>query len=173
MSARDITVVKSPGDIRTYQTDDRNTSGSANALEPGEPIQVLAVGSPYAITLYDGGPIRGSDEFLGIVAKTSTETATANGLVDYISIIPGETILRGKATTTSNINTAAKILAYQGNWIGFDNTAEVFTIDEDETDDPNKLALKVITGDSIAFSLDVLVNAANVEAGIWTGQTVD
>ena len=156
----------------TWQVDDRDTSGYANAFEPGEPIQVFATGSPYCSTLINGGPIRGSDEYLGVVSKQSTETATANGLVEYVSMIVG-TELRGKATTSTNVNTAAKILAMQGDWVGIDNTAEVFTFDENETSDPNKLAFQIMRGDYIAFTLDVLVNIANCQMGGWVGQTID
>ena len=173
MAARDIRVLRNGGDVLTVDTDDRNTATyNANALEPGEPIQYLSNASHYAKTVFNGAPIRGSDEFLGIVAKQSTETATANGTVDYTSMVTG-TELQGKATTTSNVNTAAKIIAYRGNWVSFDNTSEVFTIDENETSDPNKLMLKILRGDHIAYTLDVMVNMANTEAGIWTGQTID
>ena len=171
MSARDITVIKNPGDVLTFQVDDRTTTGYANVFEPGEPLCVKAASSVYAQTVPNGGPIRGSDDFLGICAKQSTETATANGTVDYISMLPG-TMLRGKATTSTNVNTAAKILAYQQGFVGFDNTSEVFTIDEDESDDPNKLALQIITGDYMAYTLDVMVNINNCYGG-WYGQTID
>jgi hypothetical protein len=67
------------------------------------------------------------------------------------------TVLRAKATTVANIDTAAKLLAIISDAITFDNTSNVITIDENEGDDPNVHGLVVIGGNISKGTLDVVV----------------
>ena len=96
MSIADIKVIKSPGPTRTVRVDDRTTSGASATIKPGEPIKKS---TNFAILLADGDPEVGTDEFLGIAKKESTETSAADGVVEYYSMIPGLTELQGKVTT--------------------------------------------------------------------------
>lgn len=93
--------------------------------------------------------------------------------MEALGLIPYMTVIRGKATTSTNVNTAAKILAYEGDWVTFDNTSDVFTIDEDEGTDANVHGLQIIGGDHIAYTLDVTVHANVCAAAPIKGQTRD
>jgi len=110
---------------------------------------------------------------LGIATKESNETSTVDGHVLYYSIIPGYTVLRGKATTPGNMNTAVELLDILGDHVCFDLANGIFTIDEDEGDDPNVHGLKIVAGDSVKGTLDVLVQANVTEAATLVGQTMD
>lgn len=178
MAKNDIQIVKGVGETRTIQTQDRTSSSQTAVYEPGEPLKMGTI--PYAIALATGDPEIGTDEFLGITRKQSTDTSTADGTVEYKSVLAGATQIRGKATTTTNVNTQAKIDALTGNWIAIDVTGAgtngstgVFTLDENETSDPNVHGFKILGGDPVKFTLDCLVHANASEAAPLTGQTMD
>jgi hypothetical protein len=176
MAIGDIKVLKGAGPVVQWVTDDRDTSSQTVALLPGEPVKVS---TNYVIALASGDPEIGTDEFAGIVQSQSTETASADGVVNVYSMLPGLTQLRGKATTAGNVDTAAKLLGLINDWICIDVTGAgtngptgVFTFDEDEGTDPNVHAFKVVDGDISAGTLDVLVHA-NASVAPLTGQTMD
>ena len=173
MAKNDVKIVKHPGPVRQYDTEDLTNSDESTVLYPGEPVKRTDSTADYVERLETGDPEQGADEFIGIVAKESTETSSADGKVNVYTLIPALTVLRAKAQTTTNINTAAKLLAYMHNWIVFDLTSTTFTLDENAGDDPNKSGLKIIGGDITRYTLDVLVNAQVCEAGVKTGQTID
>lgn len=177
MAINDIKVVKNPGSTQTLDVDDRTTSSQTTNLLPGEPVKLS---TNYVIAVATGDPEVGTDELVGVVRKQSTETSTVDGKVEVISLLPVATVLRGKATTSTNVNTAAKLLGLMGDWIAFDVTGAgtngstgVFTIDEDEGSDPNVQGLKVIGGDFVKGTLDVIVHANASQAAPLTGQTMD
>lgn len=176
MTENDIKVLRHGGEVRTYRAYLRNGTTAANtAMKPGE---LVKDSENYAHLLATGDPEIGTDIFIGVVARESTETLTVTGDVEVTTMDVG-TILRGKATTTTNINTLAKIRAYLQNYIGSELTAlsgtnGVYTFDEDHTDDPNKDAFRIIDGDPINFTLDVLVHILSTEnAGGQVGQTIE
>jgi hypothetical protein len=178
MAVNDLQIVKGVGETRTMQTQDRTTSSQTTQYLPGEPLKMGTI--PYVIALADGDPEVGTDEFVGICRKQSTETSSADGVVEYKSLLPGATQIRGKATTGTNINTVAKINALIGNWVSMDVTGAgtngstgVFTFDENETSDPNKHGFKILGGDSVRQTLDCLFHANASEAAPLTGQTMD
>jgi len=170
MAVGDIEVIKGRGPVRVAKVDDRTTSGTSATLKAGEPLKKSG---NFAILCATGDPEVGTDEFLGVAAAESTETSTADGQVSYLSIVPGLTELRGKATTPGNMDTDAELLGLLGDYVAFDLTAGVFTIDEDEGDDPNVHGLKIVAGDIVRGTLDVLVHALATEAAPLTGQTMD
>jgi hypothetical protein len=175
MSKADVKVIRGQGPIRRSRVDDRTTSGTTATIKYGEPIKRGGTGNNFAILLATGEPQVGStiQPMLGIAQSESTETSSADGIVAFYSVIPGRTELRAKATTSSNINTDAKILALEHDYVTFDLVSGVFTIDEDEGDDPNVRGLQILRGDSTALTLDVLVHALVTEAAPLTGQTMD
>jgi len=165
MSARDVDIIKNPGDVLTFQVDDRTTSAMSATFKPGEPLMRLDGGSPYLILMTNGAPVEASDEFVGICAEESTETSTVNGTVK-VEMVKGGTVLRGKATTSTNVNTAAKILALAGDRVCFDNTSGVITIDEDQGDGSTTNGLLILSGDNIAYTLDVMVDVNVTSEGL-------
>ena len=175
MTENDIKVLRLGGETRTYRSANRNISGSSYTVKPGEPLKDSLT---YAHLLATGDPEAGTDIFIGICARESTESATVVGDVDIQTIVGG-TVLRGTATTTGNVDTLAEIRAYLLNYVGFDLTSSsgtngIFTIDENETDDPNKLGLRIIDGDPAKYTLDVLVSLLVTElTGGVVGQTID
>jgi hypothetical protein len=89
---------------------------------------------------------------------------------------PGS-IIRAKATTAANIDTAAEFLALALDCVAFDRTAAnetgVLTIDEDEGDDPNVHALMMLTADYVKGTIDAAVNIGGTMFGSLQGQTMD
>jgi len=114
-----------------------------------------------------------TDEFVGIAIDESTETSSADGTVNVLIPVPGQTVLRCKATTAGNIDTAAKLLALRQNSVTFDVTSLTQTVDEDETDDPNVHGLMIIGGDIVAGTIDFVINQNAGFAAGTVGQTRD
>ena len=160
MATGDIKVIKDPFGTRSFAVDDRTTSTTTETLKPGEPV---GRSTDFATVMITGTPAIGTDIFFGIVAEESEETSTADGTVSVTLVGPG-TILRGQATTSGNIDTAAELLALRNNSVLFDGPAAVstatrtYTIDEDDTDDPNVNGLFLLDGDIVAGTLDCSVN---------------
>ena len=156
MAIGDIKIVE-PEKLSTenWQVQDR-TSSSDTVIYPGEPVKQAADGSPYVIHLATGDPEIGTDIFVGIAASQSTETATADGSVEVYKLQEGM-VLRGKATTAGNVDTAAKINALRGDCVTFDLTSTTYTIDEDEGNDNNVHGLIIMGGDPDKGTLDVRV----------------
>ena len=180
MSTNDIKVLKAGGEVRTYKVDDRTTSGYGMTIKAGEPV----TSTPnYVARVQTGQPNVGAYDGLmvGIAVDESTETSTANGTVNVQTILPGQTVWQGVATTKGNVDTASELLAYLGNYIRFDasnvitsTSASVITIDEDDTNDPNKNGLILIDGSADARGLlDVIVHINCTEMGALVGQTID
>jgi len=174
MAVNDVKIVKHAGPALELLAEDRDTASYRSAsMKPGEPVVKGGTGGNFAEIVNDGGPLVGSHEFIGIVKKESTETSSADGTVEVATIVPGLTVLRANATTSANINTQAKINALVGDWVCFDWDGTNFTIDEDEGDDPNTHSLKILDGDPVAGTLDVLVHALATIAAPLVGQTMD
>lgn len=166
MAKLDVQVVNPSGYAQAptlpYRTDDRTTSSAAGVILPGEPVKKS--NSNFGIQLATGDPEIGTDLMLGIAATTSTETSTVEGVVDLYQILPG-LVFQCKATTVGNIDTDAELKAVLNNSVAFDLTASAYTVDEDETDDPDVHGLIIIDGDIIAGTLDFIFNYNCVQGG--------
>jgi len=167
MNKNDVKIVQHPGPVREYDTEDLTNSDESTVLYVGEPVKRTDGTADYLERLETGDPEIATDLFVGIVVKEGTETATANGKVLVNCLIPSQTVLRAKAVTATNINTAAKLLAFMHNSVTFTLTSTVFAIDEDETDDPNVHGLRIIDGDIVKGTLDVLVHSMVCESGAY------
>lgn len=149
------------GVVPNLPVNDRTTSSVTAAMNPGEPVKRTTATDQYIAPLATGDPEHGTDIFLGITTSVSTETSAADGKVDVEFVGPG-TQLRGFATTATNVNTAAKLLAIQMDFVALDITANTgtngdFTVDEDEGDDSNVHGLMIVDGDIVKGKLDVVV----------------
>ncbi|MFA6295525.1 MAG: hypothetical protein WC666_03860 [Candidatus Paceibacterota bacterium] len=106
------------------------TEAAATAILAGEPVKLKAAGSPYVIPLADNEPAIGTTtQLVGIAASDSTQTASADGSVMVYMPIPG-VVYACKATTTSNIDTQAKLDALCGDNVLFDFGSSTYTVDE-------------------------------------------
>ena len=172
MSFNDIKVIKNPGTAYLFETDDRTTTSATYTIKAGEPVKQWST-EEFLVILEDGDPEISTDKLVGIAKKESTETSTANGKVEVVTIIPMSTVLRGDATTSTNVDTVAEILALKNNWVTFDVSSSNFTIDENETSDPNVHGLMILDGDPTDKTLDVIVHANATIAAPLIGQTMD
>lgn len=149
--------------IRSFYGDDvaRVDEGAVASIDYGEPVKRGGTGNNFAILLATGDPEGGTDIFLGVASADSSDTVAADGVVRYEIVGPG-TVLRADATTVANIDTDAKLLLLEMDFVAFDLTGTVFTIDEDEADDPNVHGLMIKGGDIAKGTLDVYTAAATV-----------
>lgn len=154
----DVQVIKHPGPVTTYLSEDYTSATRSVTLKPGEPVKVKA---EYAALLATGDPEAGSgkDMMLGIVQKEGTETSGAEGYVEVITMIPNRTVLKWHMKTPGNKNTQALIDDMINDWIVCDLTSTKFTIAEDDADDPDVNGLGIIGGDPVAGTLNTYVSA--------------
>jgi len=172
MAVGDIKVIKGAGPVVRYLAEDRGTSSVTSAMLPGEPVKVGGTGTNFVLPLVTGDPEVGTDEMVGIVYSESTETAAADGEVYVTTMFPVKTILQAKATTSSNVDTQAKIDVLMGDWIALDVTGAgtngptgVFSFDENETTDPNVHGFKVVAGEPVRGTLNCMVHSMATQAG--------
>ena len=156
-----------------FDADDRATSAIKQLLF-GEPVKEGGASGNYAVSVQDGDPEKGTDIFMGIVNRDSTETQTANGKVEVELVGPG-TKLIGYAATAANVDTASELLDFMMNYVGFDVSASsVYTIDENETSNPNGLGLCIIGAVLSATPKLIVLPHVNVTLmGTLRGQTID
>ena len=157
MSLGDLAIVAgaSSTPVLPYRVDDRTTSGASATIKPGEPVKQS--NANFVLLCATGDPEQGTDAFVGIGATESTETSSAEGTMDVETVVPFVSRIRGKATTPANIDTDAELKGVLLDAVSLDLTAGVFTIDEDETDDPNVHGFVIVDGDTEKGTLDVYV----------------
>lgn len=164
MAENDLQVVKHPGPRRKYRAEDRTTSSQSATMKPGEPVKVGGTGNNFAALIASGDPEAGTDEFIGVVAKESDETSSADGHVEVTTVIPVITVIRGKATTTTNVDTESELNAILGDWVTFSYDDTNFTIYAKEGSDPDVHGLKIVDGDINNYTVDVIAHGSACEA---------
>ncbi len=106
------------------------TEAGAGDLKAGEPCKLKVAGSPYVIRLADAEPVIGTTTaFVGVVAKDSTHTASADGVVEVYMPLPG-VVYAAKAKTAASFDTDSEINALLGDNVLFDLTSNTFTVDQ-------------------------------------------
>lgn len=166
----DVKVVLNAGGTRVCLAEDWTTGGETVSLKPGEVVKVGGTGTNFATIIATGDPEVATDELIGVVKKEGTHTSTADGEVEVITLIPVKTVLRAKATTSTNVDTQTELDGLKLDWVCFDLTGSsgtngIITIDEDEATDPNVHGLQIIDGDINDYTLDVIVHAMACSAG--------
>jgi len=165
MSFQDLKIVeRGSGKVQVRLVDDRTTSGASATIKAGEPVKQAADGSPFVILCANGDPEQGTDKFVGIALKESTETSTVDGEVE-VFVPATNTVIEGKATTAANVDTQAEIDALVGDVVCLDLTTGTFTIDEDEGNDDNVHGFIIVGGDPVKGTLRVTCKAAILETG--------
>jgi len=172
MSVNDVKVIRYPGEVREYKTEDLDNSAESTVLLVGEPVKLDADPGNFPIRLATGDPEVGTDIFLGIVNKEGTEASGSDGVCEVITLLPS-TVLRADAHTSTNVNTAAKLLGLIFDYVTFDLTSSAFTVNEDEGTDPNKHGLCIIDGDIDKGTLDFTVHLLVTALAPLVGQTID
>ena len=109
-----------PGDVE-YGVDK-----AASTIYPGEPVS-KALGATSVAALATSKPVVGTDYLAGIAASTSTQTASANGTVKVMKIVPGLTYIISPKTAAS-WDTQAEYNDLVGARVTFDLTSSTYTI---------------------------------------------
>lgn len=127
MSLGDVTILNeaafgNPG-TRRYQV----VAGTAASINGGEPT-IKPLGTRYVATLATNTPQITTTFFAGIAqSRASTETASADGVVDVLRPTPG-IIYLCKANSAVTITTQAQYNALVGARVLFDKTGGVYTV---------------------------------------------
>lgn len=156
MAANNVRILKHGYSVLRFRTEANVKLGIA----AGDAMMVAGTGTNYADIVTDGKPTRGTDTFIGVSHNAATNTAAADGVIDIETVGPG-TILEAKATSATNINTDAKLLAMLNDVTNFDRSAAtaagVLTIDETNTTaaKSSTLSLVIIDGDIVKGLLRV------------------
>ena len=123
MSLGDFWIVDSGGEApksHTYAV----YAGTAASIKAGDLVTKDGSNQGYVKVAVDGGS--SSLVWVGVAATTSTDTATADGVVDVFDSVTN--VIRGYATTSSNL---ARSLVFTQ--VTLDVTSSVQTIDENDT----------------------------------------
>jgi hypothetical protein len=157
MAKADVTVVGGAAamTVLPFLTDDWTTSGQTETIKPGEPVQMDA--ENYVEIVATGGPVYTTGLLVGLAQNESTETSAADGSVDAAVVVPFVSLLRARATTPGNVDTAAKWAALRNDSVCFTNASNVITINEDEGDDPNVHGLVMVGCDTTKGLIDFYV----------------
>lgn len=143
MAVNDITL-KEPGAFGTIGTRRYQVQAAATAINPGEPVS-KALGAQYVTALATNKPVVATDFMAGIAMSTSTQTASADGYVDVLPLVPGVQYLI-KPNVAATWDTQAEYNALIGDRVLFDLTGGSYTI----------LASDSATSGLVVENLDIL-----------------
>lgn len=154
MAANDFRILKNHYGVQRFRTEANVELGIA----PGDLVNIGGTGTNFVSLMLDGEPAQGTDLFVGVTRSTSTATASANGVID-VELCGQGSILEGKATTTTNINTDAKLLLLLLDYVTCDRSAVtaagVLTIDENEGTTTATSGFMILDGDIVKGTLKV------------------
>jgi hypothetical protein len=131
-------------------------SGGVGTIAAGSPAKTAdaAAASPYlgtVVPMVDGDGTT-SQRFCGVAKTDSTDTASADGVVQLWLPLPGM-LYRAKVKTSTGADTQAEVDALSGKRVVFDLTTSVWTVD--------------------AAAADAVVNNVVIVGGDFRTQTVD
>lgn len=160
MSKGDISVIGISGGARPFRI-----AASATRYYAGEPMMKTPTYSSGAASVNtitvvtDTKPIVATDEFIGIAAISAPTlpTTLAAHITSVIVPIPHVTKLRGRAKVAANVDTDAELLLILGDFVTFDLTTAVYTIDDTAAADTS--GLQIVDGNPAKSMLDVVVDA--------------
>jgi len=161
MSRADLSVIGISGGARPYRV-----AASASRAYSGEPINFLGSYTNGAsdvntvVVLTDAKPVIGTDVFVGIL-HTDFKVDSAAAVTAHITRvnvpIPYITRIRGNAKTKASVDTDSELLGILWDFVLFDLTSSVYTIDQTAAADTS--GLTVVDGDIAKGLLDVIVDA--------------
>jgi len=154
VAKNDIRIVSpSQVPVRRYQTE-----ANATAIYAGEFVKMKALGSPYAIPLADAEPVIGTTTpVLGLAKSDSTQTASADGVVDVYVPVPG-TVYEIKAKSATAADTLAEIKALEGDRLLIDLTTGSYTIDT-AAGDSQTAGFHVVGGNADKKTIHVMLRS--------------
>lgn len=152
MALNDVKIVSGGGLVFQPKVEDRTTS-SDTQIVPGDVVKKGGTGTNFVTHVATGEPTNAAPMY-GVAISYSTETATEDGEVWVQQIVPGQTILEAKATTSANLSDGILNDA-----VTFDLTSTTYTVDEDEGDDPDVHGLIILSYDSVKGTVRFLVKA--------------
>ena len=166
MAGKRFTIVNSP--YNCIPTVEFQTDAAATIIEKGMLLMTTSDGSPYATPCVTGDFTIGTDSnIVGLAADDSTHTTTADGVIHAYMPLPG-IIYRAYATTSGNVDTAAKVLALLGDrvviTVSATTSAGDWTVDEDATDGAAS-AFHLIAGDYEKGTVDFIIRHAATYLG--------
>lgn len=151
----------------------RRVAASATRFYAGEPMNNLstytngAASVNTAVVLTDTKPRVGTDNFIGIAAVDAqiTSAAVVTAHKTYVTVpIPQVTRIRGRGKTAANVDTDAELLLILNDYLDFDLTAAVYTIDD--TAASNASGLMCVDGNPAKSTLDVVVDPRVIRISI-------
>lgn len=101
-------------------------AASATTIKAGEPV-AKALGAAAVTPLATNKPVVATDYMAGIATSTSTNTASADGVVDVMPLVPGVVYI-ADANTPASWNTQSEYDALVGDRVLFDLTSEKYTV---------------------------------------------
>jgi hypothetical protein len=101
-------------------------AGAAASINAGEPV-AKALGAQYVTAMATSKPVVATDFLAGIAASTSTDTASADGVVDVFPIVAGQVWLITPKTATA-WDTQAEYNALIGDRVTIDLTGGSYTL---------------------------------------------
>ncbi len=120
----DIILFQGEGKARRHQV---QAGGSGASINAGEPV-AKSLGSAYVAAMATNKPVVATDYLVGISAsKASSETASADGFVDVIDLVPGQVFLM-KPNVAASWDTQAEYNALVGDRVLMDLTGGSYTI---------------------------------------------
>lgn len=120
----------------TWATQWAVASGAAATIAPGTPAKCVTADGSVAgvvVAMVDTDGIVTAERFVGIAKNTSTDTASAAGVVDTWVPVPG-ILYRGFPKTAGAADTQAEINALAGKKVIFDLSSSNWTVDSAATD---------------------------------------
>lgn len=103
-----------------------NVAAGATTINPGEPV-TCALGGTTVTAMATNKPVVGTDFLAGVAVSTSTQTASAAGVVDVFPIVGG-VVYTIKPTVAATWDTQAEYDALVGKRVLIDLTAGAYTI---------------------------------------------
>lgn len=132
--AKVFTIEKGLGS--SFETQYVVASGGSATIARGTPAKCVTADGSVAgavIPMVDGDGLVTGERFVGLAKNTSTDTASAAGVVDTWAPVAGM-VYRGFAKSGTAADTQAEINALMGKKVLFDLTAGDWTVDTAATD---------------------------------------
>lgn len=133
-------------------------AGTTASISPGEPVVSSGLGAQYVELAATNMPVVGTDSVIGIATSFSTETASVDGKVQVMKLVPGVVYL-GNPTAPTSWDTQAEYDANVGKRVLWDLTTGTFTI----------LAADGANNGLVVENLDVRKNPGKVAFSIRIG----
>lgn len=154
MSLNDIKVVTTGG-LGALPTYKFSVQAGATTIYAGEPVKIGT--APYVIPLADAEPVTGTPTLIGIAATTSTQTATANGIVEVYLPTSGA-VFRASAKSSAAVDTQAEIDALKLKRVILDLTSSVYTVDTAASDAATN-GIIIVDGDPVNKTVDFRIKS--------------